>query len=461
MKNQTLKSIADFSGAQLMSADGSVKIKSISTDSRTLDSGDVYLPIIGQRLDGHDFIDAAFEKGAAACFCDKKHLPESGDKRPYLIVDDSYVAFKKLACNYRKSLDTKIIGITGSNGKTTSKDIIYSVLKNKFKANKTIGNLNNEIGVPKTLLQIDEDCQVAVVEMGISAKGEMSNLTEMVQPDIAIITNVGPVHLEALKSVENVAKAKLEILESMGPDKTFIYNYDDPILRKEVAGKQISAKIISYGTEEGADIRLKLLSSSAKGSTFLVDDKKFSVNLLGEYQLYNAGLAVIIGRLFHMSDEDIQTGLKVEDSSHWRSELVHFKGFDMFLDVYKSNPPSLREALRSSALFQGYSRKIAILGDMLELGQDEKEMHRQMGLEIDPDVFDYLLFIGPLSRYMMEGASKNFDSSRLFHFSNKADLVDQAKNLIEQNSFILIKASRALQLEEVAENLSIVNVSGE
>lgn len=458
MKNQTLKSIAAFSKAELKSNNPDKKIRAISIDSRTIDPGDVYMPIIGERLDGHDFIEAAFEKGASAAFCDIRHLPDPADERDYLIVEDTSRAFSQLAYNYRKSLNLKAIGITGSNGKTTSKDIIYSVVKNKFKSQKTQGNLNNEIGVPRTLLQLDEDCQIAVVEMGMSAAGEMSHLTSLLEPDIAVITNVGPVHLESLKTVENVAKAKLEILESMGSDKTFIYNYDDEILRSEVEKREIPTKIISFGCKEGADVRLELLSSSSVGSRFLLDGHEFSVNLLGEYQMYNAGLAIIIGRLFGLSDTEIQEGLKVEDPSHWRSELVHLKGFDMFLDVYKSNPPSLREALRSSALFQGYSRKIAIIGDMLELGEDEKEIHRQMGAEIDPEVFDYVLFIGPLSRYMMEGAAEHFESRRLFHFANKDDLIDQAKNLIELNTLLLLKASRALQLEEVAESLSIVTL---
>lgn len=459
MKAQTLQSIADFAGAKLAAQDPQARVQAISIDTRTLDPGDVYMPIIGERLDGHVFIDQAFEKGALASFSDAKHRDSVPKEGNYLFVEDTNQAFARLAANYRASLSAKFIGITGSNGKTTTKDILHSILQRVFKTKKTTGNLNNEIGVPRTLLQIDEDTDVAVVEMGMSAFGEMAALTKMVRPDIAVITNVGDVHLEALKTRENVAKAKLEILQGMTQEGLLLYNRDNPTLHAAVQTMEVLPRMLSYGTSPKADYRLELVSSSVQGSRFLVNGEAYTINLLGEYQMYNAAAAILIAKELGLSQEEIQKGLFVEDPTRWRSELVHFHGFDMLVDLYKSNPPSLREALRTSALFHGYSKKIAILGDMLELGPQEKEIHRMLGREISPQVFDALLFIGPLSRYMMEGAAEHFSPGQLFYFENKRDLVDQAKNLIEPNSFVLIKASRALRLEEVVESLSIVTAN--
>ncbi len=457
MKHQTLGQIAGYAHAELSPADAKDEaVRAISIDTRTIDVGDVYMPIIGERLDGHQFIDQAFEKGAVASFLDAAHGPAPKDGHRYLVVDDTNAAFTRLAANYRNGLDVKVVGITGSNGKTTTKDILHSVLSEHFRTIKTTGNLNNQIGVPRTLLQIHEDTEIAVVEMGMSARGEISDLTAIVRPDVAVITNVGDVHLEQLGSRENIAQAKLEILESMDEQGLFLYNYDNDVLRQAVAERSIRPRTVSFGAQPGADVHLELIRSTPAGTVFSVDGAPFTINLLGAYQMYNAAVAVLVARHFGMTDEEIRNGLEVRDQTHWRAELQHFKGFDILVDVYKSNPPSLREALQTAALFHGYHRKIAILGDMLELGPKEKELHRQAGAAIDPLVFDDVLFYGPLSASMMEGAMQHFDPSHLRHFDSKPDLVDYAKYLIRPNTLVLIKGSRAMRLEEVVESLSII-----
>lgn len=459
MKQQTLSQIAAYANATLSpAADANAPVRAVSIDTRTLDPGDLYVPIIGERLDGHRFIDMAFEKGAVACLHDAKHTPSVDDTRAYLAVDDTTEAFTRMAANYRASLATTVIGITGSNGKTTTKDIVHSVLQQTFRTVKTTGNLNNEIGVPRTLLQIDEDTEVAVVEMGMSGFGEISHLTKMARPHIAVITNVGDVHLEQLGSRENIAKAKLEILEGMKANDIFLYNYDNEVLRKAVAERTIIPRVISFGTDPEADVQLSLDRTTPISTSFTLDGKSFTVDLLGAYQMYNASVAVIIARLLGLDDDTIQEGLHVTDQTKWRTDLEHFVGFDILVDVYKSNPPSLEEALHTAELLHGYKKKIAILGDMLELGEQENELHREVGRKIDPNVFDAVLFYGPLSKAMMEGAAEHFDTSRLFHFSSKPDLVDKAKYLISRNSLVLIKGSRAMRLEEVVESLSGVTV---
>nr|WP_072513779.1 UDP-N-acetylmuramoyl-tripeptide--D-alanyl-D-alanine ligase [Ndongobacter massiliensis] len=452
MKNQTIGSIAAFAGAALQTPqDAAQPIHEISTDSRTIHAGDVYLPLLGARLDGHQFIEEAFSKGAVATFCDREHeLPQD---HCTLLVDDTMEAFQQLAKNYRAALDVKIIGITGSNGKTTTKDIVNSVLRERYRTKKTVGNFNNQIGVPRTLLDLDEDTEIGVVEMGMDHFHEISKLVELARPDFTIITNVGDSHLLELGTKENVAQAKLEILEQQDENGYFLYNYDDMVLRKAVCEREIRPKVLTYGTDPGADYRIVITRSNAAGTSFSVNGTPWHINLIGSYQAYNATVAVIIGQLLGLSAGEIRRGLHVEDPTAMRNELVHCDGFDILVDCYKSNPQSLAEALETMQLLAGYPQKIAILGDMLELGPDEERLHYEAGLAMRPDEIDYLLFIGDLAKEMERGALVHFPRSRVFHFNSKPDLVDRAKTLIDKSTLVLVKASRAMRLEEVVESI--------
>ncbi|MDY3052851.1 MAG: UDP-N-acetylmuramoyl-tripeptide--D-alanyl-D-alanine ligase [Ndongobacter sp.] len=452
MKKQTLGSIARFAGATLTHPEKADQpIRGISTDTRTIREGDIYIPLIGARLDGHRFMDAAFEKGAAASFVDAHH--ETDGEHCFLRVEDTMNAFHQLAREYRASLSTKIIGITGSNGKTTTKDILNSVLSEHYRTKKTIGNLNNQIGVPRTLVDLDEDTEIGVLELGMDHFGEIARLAELSKPDIGVITNVGDVHLEFLGTRENVAQAKLEILEQMDESGIFLYNGDDPVLRRAVEARTIRPRVLTYGTQGDVDYRIEPLRSNASGNTFLLNGTRWHVNLIGSYQVYNAAVGVIVGELLGLSEDEIRRGLHVEDPTAMRSELVHCDGFDLFIDCYKSNPQSLNEAIETTKLLAGYRKKIAILGDMLELGEREHELHRECGRRLTPKDFDYVLFYGDLARDMMEGALETMPADRVFHFSSKPDLVDKAKYLISPSTLVLVKASRGLRLEEVVESI--------
>lgn len=458
MKVQSLGRIASLAGGELIEDfDPSLEVQSVSIDTRTINPGDLYVPIIGENLDGHDFMEEAFAKGAVASLVDKDHLDHFNKlNKPLILVEDSLVGLQTMAKNYRDELDLTLVGITGSNGKTTTKDIVYSVLEQKLRAQKTIGNLNNEIGLPRTLLSLEEDTQVAILEMGMEKFGDISLLVQLARPQIAAITNIGYSHLHIVKTRENVAKAKLEILEQMTSNDLFIYNYDDEILRAELAKLDVLPRVVTFGTDPEADHVLSLLTSNASGNRFIMDAKEWNINLLGHFQMYNAAVAIIIGKELGLSDEEIQRGLFVEDQTKMRSELIHLEGFDILNDAYKSNPQALQEALTTVSMLSGYKRKIAILGDMLELGEDEIELHREAGSKINPNDIDYVLCFGDLSTYIIDGAIENFPPSRLFHFTSKLDLIDKAKYLIEKNSLVLVKASRAMKLEEVIEAIQAV-----
>lgn len=456
MKNRTLGDIARLSGATLNHPElADEPIEQISIDTRTIRLGDVYLPVIGLRLDGHEFIGEALAKGAIATFADRDHAIDD-DEIAVLYVDDTTEALQTLAKNYRAELDVKVIGITGSNGKTTTKDIVNSVLSSRFRTKKTIGNLNNNIGVPRTLLDLDDDTEIAVVEMGMERFGEIHDLVDMAKPDIAIITNVGNVHLDELHTIENVAKAKLEILDSMSDDGLFIYNIDNPTLRLAVAEKDLSMNVITFGESKDADYIIEPVRSNASGNEFLLNGTRYKVNVLGQVQNYNATVAIIVGKLFGLREEEIKEGLVVEDLTAMRSEMMHCDGFDILNDSYKSNPPSLMESLETLDMLSGYRRKIAIIGDMLDLGEDAWQLHYEVGTKIDPNKVDYLLLYGAMSKAIEDGALVNFPKDRVMHFASKPDLVDQAKYLIVKSSLVLVKASRAIRMEEVVESLQAI-----
>lgn len=458
MIQKTLREIAAYAGGTLHDEKyADLEIQGVCTDTRTIVEGNIFIPLSGIKYDGHNFFDKSVEKGARAALWAKDHpLPDLDF--PLILVEDPLLALQQLAKNYRLSLPVKVVGITGSNGKTTTKDIIASVLGERYKVQKTLGNLNNHIGVPRTLLSLDEDTDVAVVEMGTESFGEISLLTELARPDIAIITNIGDAHLDQLHSRDNIARAKLEILEKLSPEGTFLYNLDDSTLRRVLPEYTVSQKIISFGTALSADYVLKEIRSNYLGNTFTINDEEFTVPLLGNHQIYNGAVAVIVGKLFHLTPEEIAAGMTKIDATGMRNELVCCHGFDILNDTYKSNPQSLISAFETLYMLSGYRRKIAIVGEMLGLGEKEEELHRRVGEAIDQSQVDFVLLIGDLTVALREGALKNFNPSRVLHFDAVDPLVEAAKDLIIKNTLVLVKASRSLELELVIEELKFVTV---
>lgn len=457
--NLNLKEIAKLSNGTLNDEKYSdLMVDIVSIDTRTIDSGEMYMPIIGEKLDGHIFVEEAFKKGAVATFCEVGKCSNIKN-HPIVWVKNSNEAFTSLAKNYRDSLENiKIIAITGSNGKTTTKDIIKSVLSSKYQVRKTIGNLNNQIGVPRTMLRFDKKTDIGVVEMGTDGFGQIEKLSNLASPDIAIITNIGDSHLHQLINKENVAKEKIHILDGLNPNGIFIYNLDDPILSEIVKNTKIKQKIITFGQSENADYRINIIESNNNGNNFTVNNKNYITPLVGAHQVYNATVAIIIAELFEISYPKIIKSLEKEEISSMRSELISCNGFDILNDSYKSNPQSLASALETLYLFSNYSRKITILGDMLELGKNEIELHREVGRNLNPSKVDYILLYGPLSKYIAEEAQKNFGENRVFYFEKKDQLIDKAKYLIIKNSLVLVKASRSLRLEEIVEALKMLTI---
>ena len=428
-----------------------IKIKGVSIDSRTIKKDCLYIPIVGEKFDGRIFIEECQNAGAPAFLIDKNYKIPKSINIPYIKVEDTQKALRNLARAYRQELDIKIIAITGSNGKTTSKNIIHSVLSEKYKVEKTHGNLNNEIGVPLTILDFCEDTDIGVVEMGTDDFGEISVLTNIALPDMAMITNIGDAHLLKLKSREGIAKAKLEILEGLKDNGKFLYNGDDEILKKVLPSYDIKQETISFGIGENVDFKVVPKEHTNTSTNFSYKDEIYSVPLLGSHQVYNGALAVLIGKIFDLSFDEINKGLSKSSNNANRNELVERNGFDILDDAYKSNPQSLKQGLELAGFLDGYSNKIVVLGDMLELGDDELNLHYKSGLDIDPKKINYCLFFGPLSKQMYKASLENFPKERSFYFDNKDDLIDKLKLLITKYSLVFVKGSRGVHMEEVIE----------
>ncbi|MDO5017957.1 MAG: UDP-N-acetylmuramoyl-tripeptide--D-alanyl-D-alanine ligase [Lagierella massiliensis] len=431
---------------------GDIVIKGVSTDSRTVEKGNLFIPIVGENFDGHEFAFDALEKGASAILWEKKRFLPRNDI-PVIIVENSFDAMIKLARSYRLSLNCKVIALTGSNGKTTTKDIISGLLKQKYKVQRTQQNFNNEYGLPKTIFSLDEDCEVAVIEMGTEKFGDISLLTDIARPDYAIITNIGDSHLLKLKTKENIARAKLEILEGLDEDGIFLYNYDDPVLRKVVKEFKLPNSTFTYGMHEDCDFVIEPGIADASGTTITIDNHIYTIPLLGQHQMYNGGISIIIAEFFKLDYPTIAKGLTDIDLTGMRNELIHLKTFDILNDSYKSNPQSLEACLKTVYSLKGYDKKIAVIGDMLELGVDEIRIHEDIADELNPSILDYVLTIGNLAKHIHNAALPNLPEDRCFHFDSKEEIIEKLKELITPNTLVMVKASRAMKLEEVVEAL--------
>lgn len=453
MLKATLETIAKIVGGNLVTTSmKDVIVEGVSTDTRDIKLHNLFIPLVGAKYDGHTFAFDAIKKGAIATLWDKNH------PTPYLdagiiVVDDTLKAYQKLANSYLKATKSKVIGITGSNGKTGTKDILASILKENFRVHKTAKNLNNEIGVPKTIMEMDLDDEAIVLEMGMERFGEISVLTNIANPDIAVITNIGDSHLLELGTKENIARAKFEILEGLKPDGIFIFNNDDDILRKVIREYSIPQRIIKIGTREDSDVIIRPIRSDESGSSFSIGEYAYSIPFIGKHQIYNVSVAITIAGLLGMDYASIVKGLSKVKLTGMRMELMHLPSFDVLNDCYKSNPQSLMSCIETVYTMKGYKNKILILSDMLELGENEEKLHFNVGEKIDRDRIDYVICVGDLAKEIYNGANRNFNVKNLFYFETKGEVIEKVREIISEDTLIMVKGSRGMKLEEIIEKL--------
>jgi len=425
-----------------------LEIKGTSIDTRTIEKGQLFIPIVGENTDGHRYIKAAVDKGAGASLWNEDvPLPEIDF--PFILVKDTTKALQELASNYNKQVGAKVIGITGSNGKTSTKDIIASILDTKYNTHKTSGNYNNEYGLPLTLLSMNEDTEMAVLEMGMSALGDIKLLCEIGLPDIGVITNSTDVHINDLGSVENILKAKMEIAQGVKNEGILVHLGDSPPLKKAVEELNRNIEKISFGEKPSNDYVTEYLGSDNEGIKFKVKDNELYLPMLGRHNIYNGAAAFAVAEHLGFSTNEIREAILNVDSTGLRNELVKGENFHILNDAYKSNPTSLRFALETLYDLEGYKQKIVVLGDMFGTGEDEVENHLQIGKEINPNQVDLIFTLGELGENFAKGAQKNFSKDRIYTYRNLKELGKSLKPLIKKDALILIKGSRILEMERI------------
>ena len=451
MIKRTLKQLAAMiPGSVFHSVNEATVIEGVSIDTRTIQQGNLYIPIKGERFNGHVFVDKAIENGAVATLWNKDEENPPTDIS-VILVDDTLEALQQLAKSYRHELDIKVVGITGSNGKTTAKDMVKAVLDTTYRVLKTDGNFNNHIGMPLTILRLDETHDIAVLEMGMSSRGEIEFLSNLAEPDVAIITNIGESHLQDLGSRDGIAEAKLEITSGLAPTGQLVYNGDEPLLTSRVVNPVFET--VTFGSSEQNDLYPSAISAEELGTTFTVSRETtypFFIPVLGKHNVHNALSAIAVGHYFGLDNETIAKGLKELKLTNMRMELVkRTDGLTFINDAYNASPTSVKAAITLMHDLEGYKQKILVLGDMLELGDQEKEFHKEVGEFIQAKKIDYVLTYGPLSVEIEQGAKNNFAEDKVMHFEEKDELVKKLTAITTREDVVLVKASRGMKLEEV------------
>ena len=426
----------------------------VSTDSRNITPGCLFIPLEGERFDGHSFIQAALEAGAAGCLTAREresYLPG----RFYIKVRSTQRALWELARYYKKLFPIPFIAVTGSVGKTTTKDMTAAVLGARFCVHKTEGNFNNDIGVPLTLLRLEAQHEVCVVELGMDHAGEIDNLARLVEPDMALITNIGDAHIENLGSRENIFKAKCEIFPHLKRDGLAVLNGDDPLLAS-LEGT-LAQRTVFVGEGEGLDYTARDLSSDGAGHLFCrvkTPRSQFEANIpaLGSHMIYPTLMAAAVAEALGMAPDEIIRGIGAFLPTKMRMNIVRCKGDIVILnDAYNANPQSMRAAAAVLGDAQG-RRKVAVVGDMKELGPGSEQFHRAVGGYFAQAGADRLIAVGDLARFMAEGA-KAAGLSQSDYFST----LDAAKNALSRElragATILVKASRSMAFEKIVDYL--------
>ncbi len=457
MKNMTLTQIAKAIDGKLYGVDPGREVSGVVMDSRKVERDYLFIASIGERVDGHSYISEVFDKGAIGVICEK--APQA-PKGPYILVEDSFTALKKVAMWYRDQLTIKVVGITGSVGKTSTKEFISAVLEQKYQVLKTEGNFNNEIGLPLTILRIRDHHQVAVLEMGISDFGEMHRLSEIAKPDICVITNIGQCHLENLHSREGILKAKSEIFDFLNEHGSVCINGDDDMLAtiKEVKGK----RPIRFGLGSDNDVTATdIVTNGLFGSScnIHVGYKPFHARIVlpGTHMIMNALAATTVGSLLDLTNREIEAGLSCVKPVGGRSNILHEKQWTIIDDCYNANPVSMKTAL--DLLSTAVNRRVAILGDMGELGINEAALHKEVGEYAAAVGIDLLVCVGVLSLHMYQGAKEQIKAapskapSQLLYFENREELLASLRSIIQPEDAILVKASHFMVFETVVKAL--------
>ncbi len=449
MNLKKLEEVIDGEGLQ--ESFHNIEIQGICIDSKKIKKGNLFVPIIRVK-DGHDYVKEAIDNGAVASLWKKPYgTPPKG--MPIIFVDDTLLALQQLAQFYRAELNVKVIGVTGSNGKTTVKDIISTILSTTYRVHKTKGNFNSQIGLPLTILEMKRDTEFLILEMGMSEKGQIRNLSIIAKPDVAIITMIGQSHLETLGSREEIAKAKLEIIDGLKDEGLCLYNGDEPLLLKNKNLLSINCK--KFGEKYTNDLFPTNVQLDEYGVHFKLNDSKikYDVPLHGKHNILNTIVGIAVGQFYNISTEKIQEALRQVNIPQMRFQFLTAKtGFTIIDDAWNASPSSMKAAIETLQTLNAYKKKMIVIGDMLELGKNAETYHREIGKMLNEESIQYVFTYGKLAEILAEEARKKYDTGKVQSFNNKTKIAEEVLKVITENDVVLLKGSRGMALEEIVQN---------
>lgn len=459
--NMTVIEISELIKAEIIGGEAFLRkvVSGISIDSRTISSNELFFGIRGENFNGGDFAEQAYKKGAAAVVIDKEHQSKLHGLSEMLVVDDTTVALQQLASSLRKNMSgLKVIGITGSSGKTTTKEMTYALLKDSFKASKTEGNLNNLYGLPLCLCRLSGDEEVFVAEMGMSYAGELTRLTEIADPEIGVLLNVNPVHTINFDSIEDLANAKAELFENMRKDGTVIFNLDNEFSGR--IGNRYPGRKITYGIKQSGTLTAKNIEFNGFDSTDItlqVEGREYPLTIphFGLGNVYNFLAAASVAFALGVDPQDYGRRIKKMAYAAGRGNVYKLRENIIVLDdSYNSNPVAMEMLLGFLERYRADGRKVVVAGDMLELGRRELEEHFRIGQIVAKSDIDLFITVGRLSKKMIEGAlDEGMKQQSVLHFDDSEEAAQRISELIEENDLVLVKGSHGVHTEMIVEKL--------
>lgn len=457
METIRLKEIAEAISGEILISGATEEFSNVTIDSRNVSKGDIFIAIKGENFDGHKFVKGAIDSGAKLCIVHEKEQYEDLNEKDLsiILVKDTKRALLDLASYYISTLDIKVVGITGSTGKTSTKDLMAAALSKKYKVFKTQGNFNNDIGLPLMIFNLDKTYQVAILEMGMSDLGEIDTLAKVAKPSIGVITNIGTSHLENLKTRENILKAKLEIANNFKEENVLIINGDNDMLHNYYTDKY---KIVKIGIDSDYNFKGCRIIINKDSIEFGVKENGEDVNATikvpvpGKHNVLNSLLAIAVARELKVTYEEIQGGIENLQATSMRLDVLNLDNYTIINDAYNASPDSMEAALEVLKQYNG--RKIAVLGTMKELGEDSARAHEQVGAYAKARGIDLLFTLGEFN----ENFKKGYGSENFMDFNSMEELIAELKKTIKSDDILLIKASRSMKFENIIKELQKKNI---
>lgn len=453
MDNTRVKDIVAVTGGRLLSGDENTPIKNISIDSRIMRGNDLFVPLIGEKSDAHNYISGAIEKGAVCVLTSRDMEPLPG--ACFIKVDDTLKALQAIGREYRVRLGLPVVGITGSVGKTTTREMVATALSAKFKVYRTSKNFNSDIGLPVAVSEISADDEMAVLEMGVSDFGEMDILSSIAKPNMAVMTNIGVTHIEYFKKQENTFKEKFKITNNMKPDETLILNGDDPILGDRTKTEGFKRLYYGFGAENDFHAEDVVITENGTTFTAVCQGEKVPVVLpvMGNHMVMNALAAIAAASVWGIAAEDAAKELEKFKPFQRRQQIYAYGGFTIIDDTYNASPDSMKAALTVMSGMPCKGKRIAVLANMLELGETEKELHFGVGVFAKDHKPDVLVTIGELAKEIAKGLASAGVTVETHSFDTRVEAIPFVKELVKENDLVLFKGSNSMKLCEVIEGL--------